>query len=66
MLVVRLLHAFHIRIGFALLYEANKGFAGKLLPCCLCLAGQNGGRRSADDQAAKYQGKSETFQLGPP
>jgi hypothetical protein len=61
MLVLRLLHVIHIRIGCALFYEANKAFAGKLLPCCLCLAGQTDGCSSADDYGAKSHGKSEKF-----
>lgn len=53
--------ASHIRIGFTLLHEVKEGLTGKLLLGGFCLTGLIGGRRSADDYAAKYQGKSETF-----
>ena len=44
-----LFRASHIRIGFAVLYEANEGFTGKLLSGGFCLTSPIGGRSSADD-----------------
>ena len=48
-----------MRIGFTSLHENKKGFTGKLLLGGFCLTGLIGGRRTADDQTAKYEGKSE-------
>jgi hypothetical protein len=44
-----LLGASHMHVGFALLYEANEGFTGKLLPGGFCLTSLIGVRSSADD-----------------
>jgi hypothetical protein len=38
-----------MHVGLAFLYEANEGFAGKLLPGGFCLTSLIGGRSSADD-----------------
>jgi hypothetical protein len=46
---VRSFRASHIRIRFALLYEADEGFAGKILLDGFCLAGLIRAGVSADD-----------------
>jgi hypothetical protein len=56
---VHSLSASHLRVDFTSLYETKKGFADKSLRGCFSLTGLIGSRRTADDQAAKYEDKSE-------
>ena len=56
---MRSIRASHLRVDFTSLYETKKGFAGKSLRGCFSLTGLIGSRRTADDQAAKYEDKSE-------
>jgi hypothetical protein len=56
---VRGIHASHLRVNFTSFHETKKGCTGKSLRGCFSLTSLIGSRRTADDQAAKYEDKSE-------
>jgi hypothetical protein len=56
---VRSIRASHLRVDFTSLHETKKGFAGKFLLGGFFLTGLAGSCRTADEQAAKYDDKSE-------
>jgi hypothetical protein len=56
---VRSLRASHLRVYFTSLHEIKKGRTGKPLLGSFCLTRLVGSYRTADDQAAKYEDKSE-------
>jgi hypothetical protein len=56
---VRSRRAGHLRFDFTSLHETKKGCTGKPLLSGFCLTGLIGSCRAADDQAAKYEDKSE-------
>jgi hypothetical protein len=60
---VHSLSASHLRVEFASLHEIKKGFTGEPLFGCSCLTGLIGSPRTADDQTANYEGKSEWLHL---
>jgi hypothetical protein len=51
--------ASHLRVDFTSFNESKKGFTGKPLLGCFCLTGLTGSFCTADEQAAKYEDKSE-------
>jgi len=56
---VRSLCASHLRVDFTSPYETKKGFAGKPPLGGFFLTGLAGSCSTADEQAAKYDDKSE-------
>jgi hypothetical protein len=56
---VRSLRASHLRVDFTSLHETKKGCTSKPLLGGFCLTGLAGSCRTADDQAAKYEDRSE-------
>jgi hypothetical protein len=56
---VRSLRASHLRVDFTSPHETKKGFASKPLLGGFFLAGLAGSCGTADEQAEKYEDKSE-------
>jgi hypothetical protein len=56
---VRSIRASHLRVDFTSFHETKKAFTGKFLLGGFCLTGLAGSCRTADDQAGKYEDKSE-------
>jgi hypothetical protein len=60
---VRSLRASHLRVDFTSLYETKKGCTGKPLLGGFCLTSLFGSCRTADNQAANYEHKSELHSI---
>jgi hypothetical protein len=58
---VRRIHASHLRVDFASFHETKKGCTAKPLLGGFCLTGLAGSCRTADEQAANYEDKSESL-----
>jgi hypothetical protein len=58
---VRGIHASHLRVDFTSFHETKKGCTTKPLLGGFCLTGLAGSCRTADEQAAKYEDKSESL-----
>jgi hypothetical protein len=56
---VRSVLASHLRVDFTSLHETQKGCTGKPLLGGFCFAGLVGSCRTADNEATKYEHKSE-------